>query len=235
MKIGMKKIATCLALTVATASFSQQNVLPSPQNVVQLSASAVLEVPHDWLVLAMSTSRDGSDAQAVQAQLKAALDSALTEARTSAQPGALQVRTGPFNLAPRRGRDGHINGWQGSAELLLEGRDFTRIGSVAGRIQTLTVASVVFSLSREQQATVESQVQTLAIERFKARAADIAKAFGFSTYTLRDIVVSSSEPNLPRPRLLAMAASNAGADAPLPVEAGKGAVQVTVSGSVQLK
>lgn len=235
MKPTMKTAASCILLTLATVSWAQPSSVPSPQNVVQLSASAVLEVPHDWLALAMSTSRDGTDAQVVQAQLKTALDAALTEARSSAQPGALQLRTGNFTLTPRRSRDGHINGWQGSAELLLEGRDFARISAVAGRIQTLTVASAAFSLSREQQAAVESQVQAQAIERFKLRAADIAKAFGFTAYTLREVTVSSSEPNLPRPRFLAMTASNASMDAALPVEAGKGVVQVTVSGAVQLK
>lgn len=235
MNPTMKTAASCILLTLATVSWAQSSSAPSPQNVVQLSASAVLEVPHDWLALAMSTSRDGTDAQVVQAQLKTALDAALTEARSSAQPGALQLRTGNFTLTPRRSRDGHINGWQGSAELLLEGRDFARISAVAGRIQTLTVASAAFSLSREQQAAVESQVQAQAIERFKLRAADIAKAFGFTAYTLREVTVSSSEPNLPRPRFLAMTASNASMDAALPVEAGKGVVQVTVSGAVQLK
>jgi len=39
----------------------------------------------------------------------------------------------------------------------------------------------------------------------------------------------------PRPRMLAMEARTASADAPVPVEAGKTAVLVTVSGSVQLK
>ena len=235
MKPTMKTAASCILLTLATVSWAQPSSASPPQNVVQLSASAVLEVPHDWLALAMSTSRDGTDAQVVQAHLKTALDAALTEARTSTQPGALQVRTGNFTLTPRRSRDGHINGWQGSAELLLEGRDFARISAVAGRIQTLTVASVAFSLSREQQAAVEAQVQAQAIERFKLRAADIAKAFGFTAYTLREVTVSSSEPNLPRPRFLAMTASNASMDAALPVEAGKGVVQVTVSGAVQLK
>ncbi len=235
MKPIVKIYASCILLTLATVSFAQPSVVPPPQNVVQLSASAALEVPHDWLALAMSTSRDGTDAQAVQAQLKMALDAALTEARSSAQPGALQVRTGNFTLTPRRGRDGHINGWQGSAELLLEGRDFARISAAAGRIQTLTVASAAFGLSREQQAAVESQVQAQAIERFKLRATDIAKAFGFAGYSLREVNVSSSEPNQPRPRFLAMAASNASTDAALPVEAGKATVQVTVSGAVQLK
>jgi uncharacterized protein YggE len=39
----------------------------------------------------------------------------------------------------------------------------------------------------------------------------------------------------PRPRVMAMQATGAMEDAPVPVEAGKSAVVVTVSGSVQLK
>jgi hypothetical protein len=37
----------------------------------------------------------------VQTQLKAALDAALAEAKKSAQPGQLDVRTGNFSLSPR--------------------------------------------------------------------------------------------------------------------------------------
>jgi hypothetical protein len=40
---------------------------------------------------------------------------------------------------------------------------------------------------------------------------------------------------VPRPRMMAMEAKSSMADAPVPVEAGKSAVVVTVSGSVQLK
>ena len=42
-------------------------------------------------------SREGPDANAIQAQLKTALDTALTEAKKAAQPGQLDVRTGNFS------------------------------------------------------------------------------------------------------------------------------------------
>lgn len=232
LQFAIKSVAVCALLLSVGAVFGQQDA--APRNVVQLSASAALDVPQDWLQLTLSTSRDGADAQVVQAQLKTALDAALKEARAAAEPGALQVRTGNFSLVPRRDRDGRLNGWQGTAELLLEGRDLARISSTAGRIQTLTVVRSAFSLSREQQARVESQVQAQAIERFKARAGEVARAFGYASYGLREVTVSSSEINPPRPRMMALAAGGASAEA-LPVEAGQGTVQVTVSGSVQLQ
>lgn len=235
LKYTVKLIAAYAILTGASGLFAQQNVQPAVQNVVQLSATGSIEVPQDLLSIAMSTTRDGSDASAVQSQLKSALDAALMEAKKAALPGQLDVRTGNFSLYPRYGRDGKPIGWQGSAELILEGRDFARISSAAGKIQTLTVSNVSFSLSREQRTRVESEAQGIAIERFKIRAGDIARAFGFTGYTLREVNVSASDQGYsPRPRMLAMEAKTV-ADASVPVEAGKTAVLVTVSGSVQLK
>lgn len=214
-----------------------QPVAPAPlQNVVQLSAAGSVEIQQDLLTINMSTTREGADAVVVQTQLKAALDSALAEAKKSAQPGQLDVRTGNFSLYPRYGRDGKITAWQGTTELVLEGRDFARISATAGKIQTLTMGQVSFGLSREQRLKVEGDAQGQAIERFKARAADIAKSFGFAAYTLREVAVNTGEQGyVPRPRVMAMEAKSAMSDAAVPVEAGKATVTVTVSGSVQLK
>jgi predicted secreted protein len=222
------------------SGYSQQSPVPPVHDVVHLSASASLEVPQDYLTLTMSTSRDGPDAQGVQEQLKQALESALSDARMSAKPEAMEVRTGHFSMSPRYGRDGHISGWRGSVSLLLLGNDLARISSTAGNIQGLTVSGAVFSLSREQRARVESQVQAMAIERFKAGAADIAKAFGFGGYSLREVSVSSNDQAYGY-RPMAMAVDDRlsqpakAAAAAVPVEAGMGVVQVNVSGSVQLK
>lgn len=206
------------------------------QNVVQLAATGTVEVQQDLLSISMNTTRDGADASAVQSQLKSVMDAALTEAKKMAQPGQLDVRSGNFSLYPRYGRDGKSLGWQGSAELILEGRDFARISGTAGKIQSLTVGSVNFGLSREQRAKVESDAQALAIERFKLRASDIARGFGFGSYSLREINVSANDQGFtPRPRVMAMEAKAAAADMPVPVEAGKTLVMVTVAGSVQLK
>ncbi len=231
-----KLIAAVAVFTWATASFSQNSAQPVPQNVLQLQASAQVEVTQDLLQLSMSTTREGQDANAVQAQLKTALDAALTEAKKTALEGQMDVRTGNFSLYPRYTKDGKTSGWVGSAELVLDGRDFARITAAAGKIQTLVVSSVQFGLSREQRAKVETQAQSVAIERFKTKATELAKGFGFASYTLREVAVNSNDGGGPRQRNMVMESKSmlSSAEA-LPVEAGKTAVQVTVSGSVQLK
>ena len=205
--------------------------------MVQLSAQGAVEVVQDLLTISFNTTRDGADAQAVQTLLKTALDAALTEAKKAAVPGQLDVRTGNFSLYPRYGRDGKPVGWQGTTELVLEGRDFVRISSTAGKIATLTLGNVSFGLSREQRSKVEADAQAMAIDRFKSRATDIAHGFGFTGYTLREVSVNANDQGYsPRPRMVAMQAkSDMAAEASVPVEAGKTSVIVTVSGSVQLK
>jgi predicted secreted protein len=237
---AIKLIAIQAIFTPATAIFAQ-NIQDSarykePQNIVQLSANAAVEVQQDILTINMSTTREAADANLVQTQLKTALDAALTEAKKSASPSQLDVRTGNFSLYPRYSKDGKINGWQGTTELVLEGRDFAKISAAAGKIQTLTVANVAFSLSREQRAKVETEAQHIAIDRFRAKAADIAKNFGMNSYSLREVAVNAGDQGYtPRPRMAEMSMKMSSADAPIPVEAGKSTVTVTVSGSVQLK
>ncbi|MES2978256.1 MAG: SIMPL domain-containing protein [Pseudomonadota bacterium] len=205
------------------------------ENVVQLSATGSAEAQQDFLTISLSTTREGPDAQAVQAQLKAALDSALAEAKAQAQPGQLDVRTGNLALFPRYAKDGRINGWQGSAELILQGRDIPRIAATAGRVQSLVVRQVSFSLSREQSARLEADAQSQAIEKFKIKAADIARGFGFRGFALRELSINTNDNGGPRPRMVAMEAKAVGNDAAVPVEAGKATVQVVVSGSVQMR
>ena len=231
-------VALICAMAVAIAGASPAAVaqtIPAPQNVLQLSATGTVEVQQDLLMLSLTTTREGPDANAVQSQLKSALDAALAEARKAALPGQMDVRTGNFSLYPRYARDGKISGWNGTAELILEGRDFPRITQAAGRIQTLTLGGVSFGLSREQRAKVETDAQGIAIERFKAKAGELARGFGFSGYSLREVAVNSSDHGVPRPRMMAQELKASSADAAVPVEAGKTTVVITVSGSVQLR
>ena len=235
---AIKSIAGCALFMCATGVLSQQlaTTRDTVQNIAQLSSSGSVEVQQDLLSIAMNTTASGADANAVQTQLKQALDAALAIARPAVLPGQLDLRTGNFSLYPRYDKNGKINGWQGSTELVLDGRDFTRITTTAGKIQTLTMGNVSFALSREQRTRVEAEAQTIAIERFKAKALEVSKSFGFTGYTLREVSINANDQNFqPRPRVMAMQAKTADAESAVSVEAGKTAVLVNVNGSVQMK
>ena len=233
--IGTLRLLAAALAFAGTAALA--DTLPPPQGVVSLTSSATVEVTKDLLAISLSTTKEGQDAASVQSQLKQALDAALAEAKKSAKPGQLDVQTGNFSLQPRYTNKGVINGWLGTAELVVEGRDMLAIGQLTGRITTLTISGVSYNISRELREKTEGEVAANAIARYRAKAADYAKQFGYAGYAVREVNVQSNDVGPIRPmasyaRAKAMSASS---DESLAVEPGKGSVTVTVNGTVQMK
>jgi len=233
----------CTVLMLASAlchsaTYAQAAPPPALNNVLKLSAKASTDVPQDLLSITLGTNKQGANAAVVQSQLRQALDAALQEARKAARPALLEVRTGEFSVEPRYASNAYksddaIVGWQGRAELLIEGSDLTAISQLAGRLTTLTVGRIGFSLSRQARERAQADVAAQAIGRFKAQADAYAKQFGFDSYSLREVEVSGGDEGGWRQPYQIAAARAPGSEAQ-PVEAGKEQVRVTVSGSVQL-
>lgn len=241
-KTLLHALVVTLGAVALVAPAGAQGMAPPPVNVVSLSASATVELPRDWLTVVFSTTREAADAASVQSQLKLALDAALSEARKGARPGQLEVQTGAFSLNPRyappkpgSGGGATIASWQGSTELVVEGRDTQAIAQLTSRITTLSIARVGFSLSREARERVEADVAAQAIARFRARAEAVSKQFGMGGHVIREVNVSGSDPGPGQVQPMMRAqSSRAMADESLPVEAGKALVTATVSGSIQM-
>lgn len=214
---------------------AQESALP--QNRVSLAATATVDVMLDTLTVVLRVQREGSEAAAVQAQLKQVLDQALTEARRQAAPDAMEVRTGGFNLGPRYGKAMKVVGWSGMAELVVEGRDVARVASTVGRLNEMVVVETGYSLSRQRREQLESELMARAIQRYRAQASEVAKQFGMSGYSLGEINVQLGEPDgggrRPMMAFKALAAPMA-ESAPLPTEGGKGTLSATVQGTVLL-
>lgn len=235
-------LATGLAACLTAASVQAQGVAPQPvgpaRGVVQLSASATQEIAQDTLAVTLGVTRDGSQATDVQTQLKQVLDAALAEARRAARPGQIDVRTGAFSMFPRYDNKGRIVGWQGNAQLLLEGQDMAGIGQLAGKLSaSMNVQQVAYGLSRAARESAESALLGQAIGRWQAKAQDVAKAFGAPGYGLGELSIQSGEPGFDQgvqPMLMRSVKAESMADAPLPVAPGKGVVSVSVSGSMVL-
>jgi predicted secreted protein len=225
--------AAVTALAILAAPAAAQNIAP-PEGVVSLSSSASIEVAKDLLSVGFSTQREGQDAGAVQLQLKQALEAALNEARKVAKPGQVEVQAGNFSLYPRYSAKGTVNGWTGTANMAVEGRDMQAIGQLTGRITTMTIARVGYNLSRETREKVEGDVTAQAISRYRAKAADYARLFGYTGYLVREVNVSAGETPYADAPMLRSKAMSAQSDEALPVEPGKGLVTVNVNGTVQM-
>jgi predicted secreted protein len=229
--------ACALASSLPSLAAAQAPVMQKdPEGVVSLNSSATVQVPNDWIAVQFSTSKEGTDANAVQAALKEAAASALAQARQVAKgDGHVEVQGGGFSLQPRFNAKGVVNGWSGTTSLVVQGRDMGTIAELAGRVQSMTVGNLDYSVSREAREKVEGDVAAQAIARFRAKAADYAKAFGYGGFVIREVNVNvDNGPPPPRPYAMKAMAAPRVSDS-LPVEAGSGAVTANVNGSVQLK
>ena len=98
----------------------------------------------------------------------------------------------------------------------------------------MSVARTSFGLSREAREKVDADVTAQAIARFKLKADQVARQFGFGSWSLREVQVLGNDIAGSQPVFSAQAMRATSADESLPVEAGKASVSITVSGSVQL-
>ncbi len=237
-------LAAALALSAALgAGSAAAQVQPPVSGVLSLTTSASVEVTKDVLTVVFSSTRDGADAQAVQSALKQALDAALAEAKKIAKPGQAEVQTGNFSLYPRYGNPNNpkaagqpaIVGWQGTAEMQVQGKDAAAIAQLTGRVTTMSIARVGYTLSKEAREKVEAEVTARAIAEWRAKAQQMSQQFGYGGYTVREVNVATNEPGGgPVPVMMSRAKAMTAADEALPTEAGKGEVTATVSGSAQM-
>ncbi len=227
------------SLAAAGAAFAQAGT-PPPQNVLSFQSSASTEVLQDQMRMSLSTTLEGNAAQEVQERLKKALDAALAEAKPQAAAEKMEVTTGAFRINPRYGKDSRITGWQGYAELLLEGTDLARISTTAGKIKSLNISGISFGLSPKTQREAEAKAQGEAIASFRNRAQQLSTAFGFGGYSIREVNINGNEyggmqpVSAPRMKVM-MSASMMEADSGVAAEPGKTRVEVSVNGSIQMR
>ena len=117
----------------------------------------------------------------------------------------------------------------------VQGKDAASIAQLSGRIASMTIARVGYSLSKETREKVEADVTAQAIAQWRIKAQQMSQQFGYSGYVVREISVATNEPGGGmQPMTMARARVSSAADESLPTEAGKGEVGATVSGSAQM-
>lgn len=231
--------AVPVALTLASPAAHAQTAsphFPEPAGVLSLSSQASADVPQDIIHITLFYEQQAKDPGSLTSALNQRADAALAQAKGVS---GVTAHTGAFSVYPSTDRDGKISAWRGRTEVVLESRDFAAASKLAGQLSNqMQIANVEFSLSPDAQRTAEQKLTTEAIKSFRARADEAAKAFGYNSYSIRDVNVSGSRNVQPYPRMMAMAAApmdSAKMSAPISVEGGKATVSVTVNGSVQMK
>jgi predicted secreted protein len=246
-----RPVSTVAGLWLASLLFcsaAQAQSLPQPTpgvvagvvaGLVDLQATAQVEVVPDLAVMTLAVERSGADPASLTAQVSKSLEAALKQARTVPD---IEPSSGAFTTQPRWktvNNQSQRDGWTVRAGLVLKSHDFAALGKMAGQLaqQGFMIESNGFELSKALRDREESTLIDSAIARFKSKAATAARALGYGSYTLRTLSIEPTQGQLPQPRPMMMraAAPMAAEEAPaVPLATGRTPLQLTVQGSVQL-
>jgi len=201
-------------------------------NLVRLQAQQSESVSNDTMHVTLNTYAEMKNASKLAARINGDMEWALALAK---QDPAIKVRTGGYQTWPVTRKD-VTSTWRGSQDLILESLDTERLSELTGKLQAkLQVKSMNFTVSDEKRRGVENRLIDAALDAYKARADIVASNLSAKGYRIVDINVSAAGQRPPvmyqaRVATLAMDSSEAVA-----TESGESDVQVTVSGTVELR
>ncbi len=240
-RISKNRITLTAALLFCMSPLHAQpapaaNPAAPTRDVLTLDVTETVSIQPDTAVVVLAVERQGADAAPLAQEVNQVLARALREAKAQAD---VQATTGSYNTSPRYDGKGQRSGWVVRAELILKGREFATIGTLAGKLaRELQIASNGFEISPELRAREEAKLTERAITQFRAKALAATKAFGYAGFDIREVAVGQLGGGMPvRPKMMmemrgAVMAADASA---MPVEPGARDIALTVSGSVQMK
>ncbi len=229
-------VALCLGASTlvlpASARQGQENAFKDgkwPQASLRAEASA--EIAQDTVKITLASEISDASQAAVAQSLNKTLENAMKQAKGDPK---VKVSSGNYRLWPMSDQDGKISNWRGRGEIFLESADFAAASELAGKLSDLMpIANLDFSVSPQARAKQEQALLKQAVQAFSDRAKALTDAFGFASYTIRNIDLSGAGAQYqPAPRMMAMAASADKARAPL--EGGTEVVTVSIGGSIFL-
>ena len=208
---------------------------PLNYNVISLQAQADREVEQDMISITFSTTQAGPSSAIVQEALVLFTTEALEIARACRKGSQVRVETGGMSVQPAYDKKGGISGYQGRSSIIVSGTDTKTISELTGKIKSMSVADIDFSISPALTKRVLKKLTLEAIAAFQEKALEVATAFSATSFKLINANVSSGTGHRNRNvRAAAMAFSTASASASMEVEGGKELLQASVNGSIQL-
>ncbi|MEO8935778.1 MAG: SIMPL domain-containing protein [Burkholderiaceae bacterium] len=224
------------ALVVPAAVAAQERTIPLV-DVLNIDATVSSEVAPDLAVVTLAIVREGPDVPPLTKDVNETLAKAFAEAK--AVPGVVAANGG-YSTFPRydsRGTQNTRTGWQVRAEMVLKSKDFNALGSLVGRLsQTLQIVGSGFEISPELRAQEGSSLIERGARAFQEKAIASARAFGYTGYSIREVTVGSAG-QAGGGRMMTMMNTDAMSKsvAPMPVEAGRVTLSLTVNGSLQMR
>lgn len=228
------RFSVALAIALATSLAAGAHAEDSPAQAIDFQSEVSRVLPNDQLHAVLYIERNDKDPAQLARSLATTMNSALGKAR--GWP-AVKVAGGSQSSWPVYGRNNHLDGWRGRAELLLDSRDFKAAADALAALQdTLQLQDIRYEVSEETRSQTEAAMTREAIQAFRARAEIIRNAWGASGYQLERLSLGNAG-GQPRPPMAMMMRAAMADAAPITPELSPGETRLTVTanGSIRLR
>jgi len=200
-------------------------------NRINLSVSATDEIENDTLVAQLYVQKEGQVASRLAEQTNRDIEWAIQQAKKV--PG-IAVQTLDYHTSPTYHKQSQ-NGWRVRQSLRLTSQNTVAMSQLIGELQQrLLVENIRYKISKKRRDGAENRLITQAITAFKARAVLISEAWGHATYQLVQMNINTSGSAIPRQYKQRVMMESSALSAPA-LEVGKQTVQVTASGTIELR
>lgn len=201
---------------------------------ITLDGTSSREMANDVASLTFEVNMSGKQAESVQTAMRESVHAALDVVRPFVKDEEVEMSTDSFQVEPHYTKTGKMDGYTGRAQITVKGTDTARIAQLASDVKTMVVSSSNNSMSKALRMSVEAELMKDAIADFSSKADAVAKAFGFKSWTLGSVSVSTSTS---RPHSFGKVMALGGAameSSPMPIESGKSTMTGSVRGNIVL-
>ncbi len=203
-------------------------------NILHLDAVVSAPITPDTAVITLVAEKSGTDTAAITQHVNKLMNDALREAKATS---GVEAMTGNFSTYQQYDNKSTVIGWTVHSQLILKSKDFGLLGKLAGQLsQSLKIVNSGFEVSRALRSSADDMLLQQGLQAFQTKAKLAAQTLGFNSYSIREINIQQAQlegNNQPRPLMMARAVAVDAA--PVAMEAGRTSINLTISGSVQLK
>lgn len=195
---------------------------------VNLSVHSYHEATNDTLSATMFKELEGSDPEQLSREVNKSVSDAVAFAK---QHDEIEVQTLDYRTNPVY-RNKVVSGWRVRQSIRLKSMNATALSAIIGQLQSqLNLGGISYTVSPERRSEIETMLIADGIKRFEERAELITKSLGRASYRLVRMDINT---NASSPRPLQMHVMAAERAAPV-LEAGTQPLEVTISGTIELK
>ena len=232
----MPRIASLLALTIASLASTGLLAAEARYNQIALRAEVNQEVAHDLMHVTLYSESQNADPAKLAAEITNTLNKTLEQAR---QVKGVAVKLGSRHSYPVYDDKGQtISAWRERAEVRLESADFAALSTLTGELlQSMKMAGMDFSIATDTRKSREDALLKDAVNAFRARAQLATEALGGNGYKLVSLNLNSGgfQPVMPMRAMAMDRGSFSKSEAAPQIEAGTSRVSMSADGVIEVQ